>query len=476
MKIFSTLTSRKEEFVPADGKTVRMYVCGITPYAPAHVGHAMSYITFDAVRRYLEHKGWQVKHVQNFTDIDDKIIDRASRTNVDPSSLAEQHIEEFYREMDSLNIKRATVYPRATQELPQIIAMIEGLIEKEYAYASKGDVYYRVRKKQGYGSLSKRTLEGMQAGARVEVGVQKEHPMDFALWKGAKPGEQSWPSPWGPGRPGWHIECSAMSLHHLGEQLDIHGGGQDLIFPHHENEIAQSEAYTGKSPFSRIWMHNGLLQLGEEKMSKSLGNLVTVKEALEKFSADALRLFILGNHYRNPLKFSTEAVEAADKGAARLRGAGRADLKSAPTEDGKGASPSLATPGVPLQETWRGVDAAPFKQRFVEAMDDDFNTPQAIAALFDLSREINGAAAEGGEVAQAQATLRELAGVLGLTLEEKKAAQSDAAPFIELLIELRGELRKAKRFDLADKVRDRLTSQGVSLEDTAQGTRWRMGR
>jgi cysteinyl-tRNA synthetase len=279
--------------------------------------------------------------------------------------------------------------------------------------------------------------------------------MDFALWKAAKEGEPQWPSPWGPGRPGWHIECSAMCLRHLGETVDIHGGGQDLIFPHHENEIAQSEGFTGRPPFARFWMHNGLLQLGEEKMSKSLGNLVTVKEALARWSPDALRLFVLSSYYRNPLKFSEESVDAAERGVQRLR--------YAPTVAAKGQ-------GVPL-------DAAPYRQRFIEAMDDDFNTPQAIAALFDLAREINRFADEGGRVEAAQAALSELAGVLGLTLEEPAArGHADAAPFIDLLVELRTELRKAKRFDLADVVRQRLAGLGIALEDTPQGTRWRPGR
>ncbi len=454
MKIYSTLSGKKEEFAPADGKTVRMYVCGVTPYAPAHVGHAMSYIIFDMVRRYLEFRGCQVLHVQNFTDIDDKIIDRASRTGEDPAALAERHIADYFREMDALNIKRATVYPRATGELPKIIEMVQGLIQKGHAYTANGDVYYRVRNKDDYGKLSRRTLEGMLAGARVEVGARKEHPMDFALWKGAKPGEPQWPSPWGPGRPGWHIECSAMCLRHLGQIVDIHGGGQDLIFPHHENEIAQSESFTGAKPFARVWMHNGLLQLGEEKMSKSLGNLVTVKESLERHSADALRLFVLSSYYRSPLKFSEEAILAAERGVERLRTA------AAATSQDQGAA----------------VDVAPCRQRFTEAMDDDFNSPQAIAALFDLAREINRFASEGGRIEAAQAALRELTGVLGLTLEAPKAAgQADAAPFIELLIELRAELRKAKRFDLADRVRERLASLGVTLEDTPQGTRWKRG-
>ncbi len=477
MKIHSTLTGRKDDFTPVDGKTVKMYVCGVTPYSAAHVGHAMSSINFDMIRRYLEHKGYTVRYVQNFTDIDDKIIDRANRLGIPASELAEQHIAEFFHEMDALNIKRATVYPRATQELPKIIEVIQGLIAKGAAYAtSNGDAYYRVTKDDDYGKLSHRTLDSMVAGARVEPGAQKEHPMDFALWKGAKPGEPQWPSPWGPGRPGWHIECTAMSLRHLGETLDIHGGGADLIFPHHENEIAQSESFTGKQPFARFWLHNGLLQLGEEKMSKSLGNLVTIKEALERHTADAMRLFVLGSHYRSPLKFSEESVQAADRGAERLRTAAGAVSKG-------NVNP---------------VDPALFRKRFDEAMDDDFNTAQAIAALFDLAREINRGAEESRGVQQAQATLKELAGVIGLTLKESSGeGKTDMTPFLALIQEVgeppkempeemakamshliarRAELRKAKQFQLADRIRIGLGDLGIALEDSPEGTKWRKAR
>ncbi|MBM4405251.1 MAG: cysteine--tRNA ligase [Chloroflexi bacterium] len=477
MKISSTLTGKKEEFAPADGKTVKMYVCGVTPYSAAHVGHAMSAMNFDMIRRYLEHKGYTVRYVQNFTDIDDKIIDRANRLGIPATELAERHIAEFFREMDALNIKRATVYPRATQELPKIIEVIQGLIAKGYAYvAGNNDVYFRVTKDDDYGKLSHRTLDSMVAGARVEPGVQKEHPMDFALWKAAKPGEPEWASPWGPGRPGWHIECSAMSLRHLGETLDIHGGGADLIFPHHENEIAQSESFTGKQPFARFWLHNGLLQLGEEKMSKSLGNLVTIKEALERHSADAMRLFVLGSHYRSPLKFSEESVQAADRGAERLRIAAGATSKG----------------------TGDPVDAAPFNKRFEEAMDDDFNTAQAIAALFDLAREINRGAEEARGIQKAQVTLRALAGVLGLTLKEAASHEAmDLTPLLALIDEVgeppsakptalaqvmdhliarRAALRKAKHFQLADRIRIRLGELGIALEDGPEGTKWRKAR
>ncbi|MBF8299112.1 MAG: cysS [Dehalococcoidia bacterium] len=455
MKIFNTLSGQKEEFVPQSPPAVSMYVCGVTPYSSAHLGHAMSYINFDVIRRYLEFRGYRVKHVQNFTDIDDKIIERAARLAVPPSALAEQHIQEFFREMDSLNVQRATVYPRATQELPKIIELIDGLIARGYAYPAQGDVYFRVRRDEDYGQLSHRVLEGMMAGARVQPGAQKEHPMDFALWKAAKEGEPEWPSPWGPGRPGWHIECSAMALHHLGETIDFHGGGRDLIFPHHENEIAQSESFTGKHPFVRYWLHNGLMEMGEEKMSKSLGNMVTIQDALEKYSADAVRLFILGSHYRNPLSFSEDSLAGAFRAAERLRNA----LGSSPKEGG------------------RTLEAEPYRERFIQAMDDDFNAPQALAALFDLARDTNRAADEGMDVSPGKTALRELAGVLGLKLDAPKAgAGIDAAPFIDLLVTTRNELRQAKQYTLADSLRQRLATLGVTLEDTAQGTAWKSGR
>jgi len=454
MKTFNTLSGQKEEFVPP-GNEVKMYVCGITPYDESHIGHAMSYLIFDAIRRHLLFRGYKVRYVQNVTDIDDKIIDRANRLGIPANELAEKFTNRFFEDMDALNILRADVYPRATGEIPKIIEMVQGLIDKGHAYAANGSVYFRVKSVSDYGKLSHRTLEMMQAGARIEVGEEKEHPMDFALWKAAKPGEPYWESPWGKGRPGWHIECSAMSLRYLGEAIDIHGGGQDLIFPHHENEIAQSESFTGKKPFVKYWMHNGLLQLGEEKMSKSLGNLITIKEALAKYSADALRLFILSSHYRSPLKYSEEALEAAERGAERLR-----QVVSG-TGDGTGG---------------KAVEAEPYRQRFIEAMDDDFNTPQAIAALFDLVREINRGETEGLSVSQARETFKELAGVLGLTFEVPEKLSPDAAPFIDLLIATRNRLREAKQWQLADELRAKLGELGVVLEDTPKGTVWKYKR
>jgi cysteinyl-tRNA synthetase len=445
-----------------------MYVCGVTPYDENHIGHAMSYIVFDVLRRYLEYQGHRVRHVQNFTDIDDRIIARAARLGIDEAELAQRYIDRYFEDMRALNIAPAHEYPRATQEIPEMVRMIEGLIAKGYAYvaptksdAGHGDVYYRVERKRGYGKLSGRSLDDMMAGARVEPGEGKENPMDFALWKSAKPGEPAWDSPWGPGRPGWHIECSAMSLKYLGEQIDIHGGGEDLIFPHHENEIAQTEAFTGKEPFVRYWLHNAWVRMGEEKMSKSLGNFVPVREAVQRWGADAIRLFVLTSHYRSPLTYSEEALAAAKRGVERLR----TSLSGGPgaaTDTGSSGPARLAA----------AVDASPFRERFIEAMDRDLNTPQAVAALFDLARDINRARDEGQAVEEAQAALRGLADLLGLTLAEEEESLA-AAPFIQLLIEVREEMRQAKRYDLADRIRSRLGELGIALEDTPQGTVWK---
>ena len=464
MRLYNTLTGQERDFVPADGKTVKMYVCGVTPYSATHVGHALSYVIFDTLRRYLEHLGYQVKHVQNFTDVDDKIIQRAQEAGISEEELSERYIADFFRTMDALNIRRADTYPRATREIPGIIAAIQDLVDKDFAYPAGGDVYFRVNRRPDYGKLSHRTLEGMIAGARVQVDEDKEHPMDFALWKGAKAGEPAWESPWGPGRPGWHIECTAMSLRYLDYPLDIHGGGQDLIFPHHENEIAQSEAYTGIEPFANYWVHNGLLRLGEDKMSKSLGNLVSVEEALEHYSADALRAYFLSSHYRSPLQYSDEGSAAMERSFDRFHHALR------PDRDGD-AGATGDNSGVALSP-------APFQERFTAAMDDDLNTPQAIAALFDLAREINRARDAGQPVAAAQDALRQLGGILGLTFEGRPAGREELAaqPFIELLVNTRAELRQARQYALADQIRDNLAAQGVVLEDTPNGTLWQYQR
>jgi cysteinyl-tRNA synthetase len=483
MKLYNTLSGQKEEFRP-QGKTALIYVCGVTPYDECHVGHAMSYIFFDVLRRYLEFRVQPVRYVQNFTDIDDKIIARANDRGMSARELADKYIARYFEDMDALNIRRADVYPYATKEIPEIIRLIEGLLANGHAYAVGHDVYFRVRSFPAYGRLSRRTLDGMLAGARVEPADVKEFPLDFALWKGAKAGEPSWPSPWGEGRPGWHIECSAMSLKYLGETLDIHGGGQDLIFPHHENEIAQSEAFTGK-PFTRFFVHNALLQLGREKMSKSLGNLVRVSEALDRWGADALRLFILSSHYRSPLAFSEEGLEAAGRAAERLQIAcGRqSGTEDAPSE-------------------WFN-----YRHKFFDALDDDLNTPQGLAVLFELARAINQRADSGGSAQAGQKLLSDLCGVLGLKLEEKKPeltlaslenifaeieAEARKAGFlrgalvsmlvkdlndvkdgIDSLVMVREWLRQKRAYPLADKVRSHLLELGVVLEDTPRGTVWR---
>ena len=451
MKLYNTLSGQVEEFVPAAENLVKMYVCGVTPYSATHVGHALSYVVFDTLRRYLEYKGYEVRHIQNFTDIDDKIIQRAQESGVSEDELVEEFIGDYFHTMDALNIQRASEYPRATREIPRIIDAIAGLIDRGHAYPAAGDVYFRVTSKDDYGKLSHRTLDSMIAGARIQVDENKEHPMDFVLWKGAKPGEPSWESPWGPGRPGWHIECTAMSLEYLGEQLDIHGGGQDLVFPHHENEIAQSECYTGAKPFARYWMHNGLLQLGSDKMSKSLGNLVSVVDALERYSPDAMRLYFLSSHYRSPLAYSDEGAAAVERSLERVR---RALVR------GNGSGPE--------------VDAETHRARFTAAMDDDLNTPQAVAALFDLARDINRGRDAGQNIDSGQDALRELGGVLGLTFEDRPSSEDSlaAAPFIDLLVSIRTELRTARQFALADQIRDGLAQQGVTLEDGPQGTQW----
>lgn len=461
MRIYNTLTRKVEEFETLEPGVVKMYVCGVTVYNDAHVGHAMSAIVFDIIRRYLTYRGYQVRFVRNYTDVDDKIIRRANELGEDPLHLAERYIRSFEEDMAALNVLPPTSAPRATKTMDKIIEMVQGLIERGYAYApGNGDVYFRVTRDEDYGKLSGRRLEEMMAGARIEVGEQKEHPMDFALWKAAKPGEPAWDSPWGKGRPGWHIECSAMNLAELGEQIDIHGGGNDLIFPHHENEIAQSESYTGK-PFARYWVHNGMLQLSGEKMSKSLGNIITIKEFLRQREGDVMRMLVLGSSYRAPLAFNEEVLDAAEKALERLR---------------SGLKPALpGASGLPAEAAQALADQAQAtRQAFIEAMDDDFNTPLALAALHELVRAINTARDQGAtneQLAPAQAMLRELTGVLGLRLEKTGRSQ-EAAPFIDLLLEVRNELRKQKLWALADLIRDRLKELGVTVEDTRDGSTW----
>ncbi len=462
LRVYNTLTRDKSEFNTLEEGKVRMYVCGPTVYDSAHVGHAMSALVFDVIRRYLIYQGYQVHYVMNFTDVDDKIIERAKRLGVDPIELAEKYIDEYRQNLKDLNILPATEYPKATEEIDAIIGMVKQLVNKGAAYEVDGDVYFRVEAAEDYGKLSGRKLEEMNAGSRIRVDDRKENPMDFAVWKSAKAGEPAWDSPWGPGRPGWHIECSAMNLHHLGDQIDIHGGGNDLIFPHHENEIAQTEAITGK-PFARYWMHNGMLQLRGEKMSKSLGNLIPISDFIEAHPGDVMRLIVISSQYRSPLTFNDEVIQANQRALERLLSAKR------PAMPGAGGAPADILAELAQQE-------ATTRQGFIEAMDDDFNTAGALGYLFDLVRSINQARAKGAtdaELSSAQQTFTELTGVLGLELKPPAATATGADAFIELLLSLRQELRSQKMYALSDRIRDELATLGVVIEDTPEGSIWR---
>lgn len=459
LRLYNTLSRKVEPLETIEPGVVRMYVCGVTPYDNAHIGHAMSAIVFDVIRRYLEHCGYEVRHVVNFTDIDDKIIIRAQREGIAASELTERLITDWHKEREALGVLPATVYPRATQEIPTIVTMIEGLIERGHAYEADGDVYFRVRTFEDYGKLSGRKIDDMVSGARIEIDERKEDPLDFALWKAAKPGEPTWPSPWSDGRPGWHIECSAMCSHHLDGQVDIHGGGTDLIFPHHENEIAQSEAFLGVAPFARYWMHNGMLQLGGDKMSKSIGNVIRIKDLIEGGNTQAFRLMVLQSHYRAPLTFTDESLEAAARGLERLTIAAR------PVEDETTSGESAG-----LRES-----AEQASREFHAAMNDDFNTPAALAALFDLARQVNRARDAGApcnEIEAGRSMLVRLAAILGLDMEAAGASVGDAAPFIDLLVEVRDRLRAEKQWALSDLIRDRLAEKGISIADGASGSTW----
>ncbi len=461
IRIYNTLTRKKELFETIEPNKVRMYVCGPTVYADAHLGHAMSALVFDIVRRYLEYRGYDVRYVMNFTDVDDKIINKANNLGVDPYELAQKYIDSYKRNLNSLNIKPATVNPRATEDMPQIIEMIQALIDKKAAYAVDGDVYYSVDSDDDYGKLSGRSIETMNAGSRIQVDERKDHPMDFALWKSAKPGEPAWESPWGLGRPGWHIECSAMNMAHLGEEIDIHGGGNDLIFPHHENEIAQTESVTGKT-FARYWMHNGMLGLKDEKMSKSLGNMITIDEFLSEHPGDIMRLWVLNGSYRSPLTYSDSVIEQTTQGYKRLLSAKKPALPGSKSLD-------ETTYAAALEQAEKARAA------FIEAMDDDFNTSLAMASVYELGKQINQARADSANDAQLerlQAIFVELVSTLGLQLNEEQASESNADAFIDLLVALRRDLRTEKNWAMSDKIRDELNKLGVVLEDSKEGTTW----
>ncbi|MBL0389428.1 cysteine--tRNA ligase [Tumebacillus sp. ITR2] len=458
IQVYNTLSRQKEPFQPLDANQVKMYVCGPTVYNFFHIGNARPFVVFDQVRRYLKYRGYNVKYVMNFTDVDDKIIKRGLQEGISPQEVADKYVEAFFTDVEALHVTRADVYPRVTEEMNEIIAMIQELVETGHAYESGGDVYFSERSFPEYGKLSKQTMENLVAGARVDVNDKKQNPTDFALWKAAKPGEIAWSSPWGEGRPGWHIECSAMIRKHLGEQIDIHGGGVDLTFPHHENEIAQSESCTHK-PLATYWMHNEFLNLNNEKMSKSTGNFFTTRELLEKYEGAVLRFLLLSAHYRNPVNFSEELVENAQNGLDRIR-ASYANLKHRLESSTDGDAEK--------------VDLEHFRAQFVAAMDDDFNTADGITAIFELASDANKylrqETVERQTLQAYMALFEELMGVLAVPLAAEKA-NLDAE--VEQLIVERTEARASKNWARADEIRDKLTEMGIVLEDTPQGIRWR---
>ena len=519
MRLTNTLTGAVDALTPLEPGRLGIYVCGVTPYAESHVGHAMAAIVYDVLVRYLRWPGnaaggYDVTFVSNYTDVDDNVIARAAEVGRDPLELVDENIDEWEEQQRALNLVFPDVRPRVTGHIETIVAATEAIVERGFGYATEaGDVYFRVRAKPDYGKLSHRDIDQLRSGTRFEPGEGKEFPLDFALWKATKPGEPSWPSPWGLGRPGWHIECSAMSQHYLGESFDVHGGGVDLVFPHHENEIAQAEAATGT--FAQHWLHNGLVQRDGEKMSKSIGNVVTVHDALERWRPDALRLFVLSSHYRSPANLTDEALAAAESGVDRLLAALRGIPASPGTLRGIPASPGTLR-GIPASPgTLRGIPASPGTQReaptaggesvdpsgerarFVDALEDDLGTPQALAAVFDLARAVNRGRDSGHDVRAAQATLAELTrDVLGLRLEEPDAVEvldvvalsklaskhgvscggSDAESTIEALLAARTEARADRDFARADAIRDDLAGAGVEVADTPEGPRWSAGR
>lgn len=460
----NTLTRRKEPFVPLEPGKVKMYVCGPTVYNYIHIGNARPAIVFDTLRRYLQYRGYQVTFVQNITDVDDKLIRVANEEGTTVKEVADRYMAAYNEDLRALNVLPPDVQPRVMQTIPEIIRFIEGLIEKGYAYESEGDVYFRTGRFNEYGKLSHQPLDDLQAGARVEVNEKKENPLDFALWKAAKPGEVSWESPWGQGRPGWHIECSAMALKFLGEQIDIHAGGSDLVFPHHENEIAQSECYTGKV-FARYWLHNGMLNINNEKMSKSLGNFLLARELIERYGGQLIRFFMLQGHYRNPINFSDDLLEQAANGLERITTAYANLLHRLET-----ARPE--EPNGQAEEQARIVSE--LRERFIAEMDDDLNTANAITVLFDLVKEANlymrNQNVGREQLAAYRDLLLELTGVLGLKLEQEQELLDSE---VEALIAERTEARKSRNFARADEIRDLLAAKGIVLEDTPQGVRWR---
>lgn len=459
MKIYNTLTRKKEEFTPLTPGEARIYVCGPTVYNYFHIGNARPFVIFDTLRRYLAFRGYKVRYVQNFTDVDDKIINRAREEGIPAGELSEKYIREYFKDAEALNVRPADIHPKVTETMEDIIAFVADLIEKGYAYETDGDVYFSARSFEGYGKLSRQNIEELESGARVMVGEKKKDPLDFALWKARKESDEiAWDSPWGMGRPGWHIECSAMSRKFLGDTIDIHAGGQDLTFPHHENEIAQSEAHNGK-PFARYWMHNGYITIDNEKMSKSKGNFFTVRDILETYDGEVIRFFLLAGHYRSPINFSEELMGQAKAGLARLQTARDTLLHLARTQEG----------GPTEEESAFLCNLCTYKEKFILAMEDDLNTADALAAVFEMVTAINTKIKDGCTRAFAEgalAALTELTGVLGL-LEAREEEAMD--PEVARLIEERQQARKARDFARADQIRDRLKELGITLKDTPQG-------
>ena len=463
MKIFNTLTRKKEEFIPIKPGEVNMYVCGPTVYNYFHIGNGRTFIVFDTVRRYMEYRGYKVNFVQNFTDIDDKMIKKANEEGITVKELGDKFIDEYYKDADALNIERATANPRATEFIDEIIQFVKDLIDKGYAYEVNGDVYFETKKFGQYGKLSGQNLEDLQAGVRIDVDERKKDPIDFAIWKNQKPGEPAWESPWGMGRPGWHIECSCMAYKLLGETIDIHAGGYDLIFPPHENEIAQSECRTGK-PFAKYWMHSAFLNINNQKMSKSLNNFFTARDILKKYDSDVIRLFMLSGHYRTQLNFSEELLESTKAGLERLYNAiGNLENLLDEVKEEKIKENE--------KDYIKKIDE--YRDKYIEKMDDDFNTADAIAVIFDMVRDINtniDADSSKELIKHSLDLIRELGGPLGILQNSVKENLDEE---IEKLIEQRQQARKEKNWALADKIRDELKDRGIVLEDTPQGVRWK---
>ena len=463
MKVFNSLTRKKEEFVPLEPGKVKMYVCGPTVYNFFHIGNGRTFIVFDTIRRYFEYRGYEVNYVQNFTDIDDKMINRAHEEGTTVKEIGDKYICEYYKDADGLNIKRATVNPRATEYITDIVEFVKGLVDKGYAYAVDGDVYFRTKKFEAYGQLIGQNLDDLQAGARINVDERKEDPMDFAIWKARKPGEPAWESPWGLGRPGWHIECSCMAKKLLGDTIDIHAGGMDLTFPHHENEIAQSEALTGKK-FANYWLHAAFLNVNNQKLSKSLNNFLTARDALKEYDADVIRFLMLSGHYRIQLNFSTELLDSAKASVERLYNA-IGNLESLIDEV------KLESMTDEEKKYLDSLDS--YRQRYIEKMDDDFNTADAISVLFDLARDVNTNVTINSSkelCEKALELIRELGMPLGILQKTTKVSLEEE---VEALIQARQDARKNRDFALADKIRDDLKARGIILEDTPQGVRWK---